>query len=100
MTMFVSIPSRQKAPVRWAGPPLYGLRWACFFASTVLPDPDQQRLLRDWGALSGGMAAPAEWLASLRDGRFFRLFTALFLHADWAHLLGNLVFLLIFGLPA
>src|SRR5690606_33526981 len=24
----------------------------------------------------------------------------LFLHADWAHLLGNLVFLLIFGLPA
>jgi membrane associated rhomboid family serine protease len=22
------------------------------------------------------------------------------LHADWAHLLGNLVFLLIFGLPA
>ncbi len=29
-----------------------------------------------------------------------RLFTALFLHADWAHLLGNLVFLLIFGLPA
>jgi len=29
-----------------------------------------------------------------------RLFTALFLHADWSHLLGNLVFLLIFGLPA
>ena len=26
--------------------------------------------------------------------------TALFLHADWAHLLGNLVFLLIFGLPS
>ena len=29
-----------------------------------------------------------------------RLFSALFLHADWIHLLGNLVFLLIFGLPA
>jgi membrane associated rhomboid family serine protease len=25
---------------------------------------------------------------------------SLFLHADWSHLLGNLVFLLIFGLPA
>ncbi|HQY50716.1 MAG TPA: rhomboid family intramembrane serine protease, partial [Thermomonas sp.] len=29
-----------------------------------------------------------------------RLFSGLFLHADWLHLLGNLVFLLIFGLPA
>jgi len=34
------------------------------------------------------------------DGSVLRLFTALFLHADWSHLLGNLVFLLIFGLPA
>src|SRR5690606_24079809 len=33
-------------------------------------------------------------------GRGLRLLTALFGHADWAHLLGNLVFLLIFGLPA
>ena len=32
--------------------------------------------------------------------RGLRLLTALFLHADWIHLLGNLVFLLIFGLPA
>jgi membrane associated rhomboid family serine protease len=98
--MFVAIPSRQKAPVRWAVPLLFVLLWLCFLASTVLPDPDQQRLLRDWGALSGGMAAPSEWMASVRDGRMLRLFTALFLHADWAHLLGNLVFLLIFGLPA
>ena len=37
------------------------------------------------------LARPEQWL---------RLFSALFLHADWAHLLGNLVFLLIFGLPA
>lgn len=36
----------------------------------------------------------------MRDGSVLRLFTALFLHADWSHLLGNLVFLLIFGLPA
>jgi membrane associated rhomboid family serine protease len=34
------------------------------------------------------------------QGRGLRLLTALFLHADWVHLLGNLVFLLIFGLPA
>lgn len=101
MSLFVSIPSRERAPVRWAVPLLFILLWACFFASAVLlPDPTRQRLLMDWGALSGGLAAPDEWLASLRDGRTLRLFTALFLHADWAHLLGNLVFLLIFGLSA
>ena len=47
-----------------------------------------------------GLTHPLDWWATLQDGSVLRLFTALFLHADWAHLLGNLVFLLIFGLPA
>jgi len=98
--MFVSIPSRQKAPPRWAVPGLFVLLWACFVGSILLPDPTQRRLMLDWGALSGGLAAPAEWMQAMRDGSILRLFSALFLHADWAHLLGNLVFLLIFGLPA
>src|SRR3546814_9517285 len=38
--------------------------------------------------------------SDLNGEHWLRLLTALFLHADWAHLLGNLVFLLIFGLPA
>lgn len=79
---------------------LFVLLWACFLAFTVLPNPAQQKLMLDWGALSGALAAPSEWMLSLRDGRILRLFTALFLHADWAHLLGNLAFLLIFGLSA
>ena len=40
------------------------------------------------------------WQALWSEARGLRLLSALFLHADWAHLLGNLVFLLIFGLPA
>ena len=53
-----------------------------------------------WGALTGGLA-PGALPVSWADGeRGLRLLTALFVHADWAHLLGNLVFLLIFGLPA
>ncbi|WP_460735616.1 rhomboid family intramembrane serine protease [Lysobacter tyrosinilyticus] len=98
--MFVSIPSRQRSPRRWAVPLLFVLLWLCFLAVAVLPDPQKQHLVLEWGALSGGLAAPAEWITALRDGRLLRLFTALFLHADWAHLLGNLVFLLIFGLSA
>jgi membrane associated rhomboid family serine protease len=100
MSMFVSIPSREKAPFRWAVPVLFVLLWLCFLGFTVLPDAGQQRLMLDWGALSGAPRSAADWGQWLLDGRILRLFTALFLHADWAHLLGNLVFLLIFGLSA
>ena len=98
--MFVSLPSRQKRSLRWATPLLFVLLWAAFVWATAGSDTHQRQLLLDWGAVSGGLASPSAWLEALRDGRGLRLVTALFLHADWAHLLGNLVFLLIFGLPA
>ena len=98
--MFVSLPSRRKPPVRWATPALLVLLSATFCWALTLGEAAKAHLLTQWGALTGGMAAPEVWLASLQRGTVLRLFTALFLHADWAHLLGNLVFLLIFGLPA
>lgn len=98
--MFVSLPSRQKTALRWATPALFTLLWLAFVWAITRADAHQRQLLLDWGALSGGLASPGAWLAALEDGRVLRLVTALFLHADWAHLLGNLVFLLIFGLPA
>lgn len=99
--MFVALPSREKPPRRWATPLVFAALWLCFVASAVLPDPEQRRLMLEWGALSGGLATPpADWGPALRGGGAARLVTALFLHADWAHLLGNLLFLLIFGLPA
>ena len=98
--MFIAIPSRQKSPPRWATPLLFAALWVCFTWLTVLPHATQRDLLMEWAALSGGLAAPGDWWQSLRDGSSLRLVSALFLHADWAHLLGNLVFLLIFGLPA
>lgn len=98
--MFISLPSRHKPRKRWAVPLVFAALWLCFVASAVLPDPDQRRLMLDWGALSGGLATPADGWQALRDGNAARLVSALFLHADWSHLLGNLMFLLIFGLPA
>ena len=98
--MFVSIPGRERSPLRWATPALFSLLWLCFVAVEVMPGQEQLRLLLEWGALSGGLGTPASWLEAVHSGNALRLFTALFLHADWAHLLGNLVFLLIFGLPA
>ena len=98
--MFVSLPSRRKPPVRWATPALLVLLSAAFCWALTQEEVAKAHLLTQWGALTGGMVAPEVWLASLQRGTVLRLFTALFLHADWAHLLGNLVFLLIFGLPA
>ena len=98
--MFVTIPGRERMPLRWATPALFSLLWASFIAVELMPDTEQRRLLTEWGALSGGLGTPEAWVQAIRSGSVLRLFTALFLHADWAHLLGNLVFLLIFGLPA
>lgn len=98
--MFVSLPTRQKSSLRWATPLLFTLLWVAFIWATTRTDANQRELLLGWGAVSGGLASPDVWLTAFQDGRALRLVTGLFLHADWAHLLGNLVFLLIFGLPA
>lgn len=100
MTLFVAVPTRIDGGVRWATPTLFTLLWIAFTGTTVLSDPEQRRFLVEWGALSGGLSTPAAWVAAVHDGSAVRLVSALFLHADWAHLLGNLMFLLIFGLPA
>ena len=92
--MFVSLPRRHRPSLRWACPLLFGLLWLAFFWYSTRTPAAQQVLLQAWGALDGGPGTRLDLQAVLR------LFTALFLHADWAHLLGNLVFLLIFGLPA
>ena len=98
--MFVSLPSRKKPALRWATPVLIAALWGAFLWAATRPGAVHDSLLLDWGALSGGLSTPQDWVTAMRDGSALRLFTALFLHADWAHLLGNLVFLLIFGLPA
>ncbi|WP_093140494.1 rhomboid family intramembrane serine protease [Pseudoxanthomonas sp. GM95] len=98
--MFISTPSRRKASVRWATPVLFALLWLAFLWAVTRPIGLYRGLLLEWGALTGGLDTPGDWRAGFTDGSVLRLFTALFLHADWAHLLGNLVFLLIFGLPA
>ena len=95
--MFVAIPSRQKPRPRWVTPLLVVALCAVFLWTQSMPPTARQGLLQAWGTLGAlggdfsGLDDPHRWL---------RLFTALFLHADWSHIVGNLVFLMIFGLPA
>ncbi len=98
--MFVTIPTRRPPPLRWATPLLFALLWGSFTWMLLAGEQQQRQWLLDWGALSGGLTSQDAWRQSLADGALLRLLSALGLHADWAHLLGNLVFLLIFGLPA
>ncbi|MHC9084106.1 rhomboid family intramembrane serine protease [Luteimonas sp. RIT-PG2_3] len=98
--MFISIPTRNQSTLRWATPMLFALLWLAFLWASTRPDASQQALLIEWGALTGGSLTSAGLRDWLDPERWVSLFSALFLHADWAHLLGNLVFLLIFGLPA
>jgi len=98
--MFVALPTRQRSSIRWATPLLFTLLWAAFLWASTRPEDARRLWLMDWGALTGGEAIAQTWGALWAEGQWLRLFSALFLHADWAHLLGNLVFLLIFGLPA
>ena len=95
---FIDMPSRRRVRRRWATPLLVLLMIGTFVWIQLLPDDAAWRatLLR-WGTLSGSVT---EWGAALRDERLLTLLSALFIHADVMHLVGNLLFLLIFGLPA
>ena len=98
--MFISLPTRSRPTPRWATPMLFALLWLAYFWASTRSGAAQHALLLDWGALTGGQALADTLRALWTEDRGLRLLTALFLHADWVHLLGNLVFLLIFGLPA
>jgi len=98
--MFIPITPRNRPPRCWATPLLLVLFGITFAWVSVHPWGAQQALLMEWGTLTGG-TPPWQWWQSWPEAaRVLNLFSALFLHSDWIHLTGNLVFLLIFGLPA
>ena len=98
--MFVPLPSRTRPTLRWATPLLLVACSGLFLWASQHAGAADGRLLMEWGALSGGLRTTDAWRDAVQDGSLLRLFTSVFLHADWAHLLGNLVFLVIFGLPS
>jgi len=59
------------------------------------------KLLSVWGTVPTTLLdTQVPWMTQLTELRFARLVTALFIHADWIHLTTNLLFLVIFGVPA
>ena len=99
--MFVRVDSRPRRARTWA---TLAIVLACVGGSLALvglPDDARLRVLVRWGTVPNQLFAGGEatW-ATLRAARPETLLSALFIHADWLHLIGNMLFLLIFGLSA
>jgi len=99
--VFVRVDQRRKPHLPWATIAIIG---GCVLVSlwlAALPPEAHLRLLRHWGTVPARLLDPqAPTFQQLFEQRGLRLVTALFIHADWLHLAGNLLFLMIFGLPA
>jgi len=97
--VFVDLPSRKKSGRRWAASVLAIIAtvmfaWLAWWQHEA-PGAHHAFLMR-WATVSGQVDLNALFL----HGRVFNLFFSLFLHASLWHLIGNGLFLLIFGVPA
>lgn len=101
MTVFVRVETRRRTHWPWA---TLAITLGClgtFLALTLMPEDARLRVLTRWGAVPTELLGFSGWSwEALRMARPETLLTALFMHADWLHLTGNLAFLLIFGLSA
>jgi membrane associated rhomboid family serine protease len=99
--MFVQLPSRRKPRPPWATLLIVAACVIAFLWLAALPVPERLTVINRWGTVPSQLLDPnAPWLQQLSELRFARLVTALFIHADWLHLTGNLLFLIIFGVSA
>lgn len=95
--VFVDAPGRRRAQWRWATPLILMLCIGAFVVLMLSEPAAREALLLRWGTLS---AQVGDWRALLQPDRAANLVTTLGLHGSGTHLLGNMLFLLVFGLPA
>lgn len=98
--MFIHVPGRRRPSAAWVAPLLVLLSMITFVWLATLETDPRVAFLRRWGAVPETLFPSGMTLRGIFDGRFLTLFSALFIHADWLHLVGNMLFLVIFGLPA
>ena len=97
--MFVNVPSSQRVGRPWATVLLVALCVATFTFMTLSSPARESAWLLRWGTVPSLLfhASGNGW-HRLLDPDVLRLVTALFMHVSWLHLLGNMLFLVIFGL--
>lgn len=101
MPLFVRVDTRRRPRIQWATLLLIVFCVACFVGLALTRSPERIALLLEWGTIPANVFdARQPFWAQLADPALLRLLTALFIHVAWIHLLSNLLFLMIFGLPA
>ncbi|MEO8671793.1 MAG: rhomboid family intramembrane serine protease [Tahibacter sp.] len=99
--VFVQVASRRRPTPPWATIVIVALSVLAFFWLAAAQPAERLQLLTHWGTVPSKLFEPSvPILRQLLELRALRLVTALFVHADWLHLTGNLLFLMIFGLAA
>lgn len=99
--VFIHVETRRRKQWQWATLLLVVICVVTFVGLALTPAPQRVSLLLEWGTIPANIFHEHESiLRQLRDPALLRLFTALFIHVAWLHLLSNLLFLVIFGLPA
>lgn len=93
--MFVHLEQRRRSRFPWSTLCLVALCVGCFVWLSLADPAQRMRWIMDWGVVPTRLL-DAPWYAP----QAAQLLTTLFVHADWLHLLSNLLFLLIFGVPA
>lgn len=95
--MFVHVPDRHRNDLRWVTPLLVVTCVAVFCWLALAAPEARYAVLARWGTVPANLFDPRHPFSAWP---WLRLFTALFMHADWLHLVGNLLFLVIFGFSA
>jgi len=99
--MFVQLPSRRRAGPPWATLLIVAACVVAFLWLVALPATDRLAVLTRWGTVPSTLLDQnVPWWQQLLELRAARLVTAIFFHADWLHLTGNLLFLIVFGVSA
>jgi len=98
--LFVHVETRRRPHWHWATLLIVSVCVVCFVGLAMMPSSQRVALLLHWGTVPANIFNSRDGiLPQLTDPALLRLFTALFIHVTWLHLLGNLLFLVIFGLP-
>ncbi len=99
--MFVRVDTRRRERPPWSTIGLVMLCVMCFVALILEEPAARAASLTYWGTVPADLFRGGGWsLHIMLDARPETLLTSLLIHADWLHLLGNMVFLVIFGFAA
>src|SRR5699024_7448818 len=100
-SVFVQVESRRRPGPRWATLLIVVVCVACFVALSLLPLKQEVAWVMRWGTVPSRLfALTGTWWQDVLNPNWLCLLSSLFIHVAWAHLLTNMLFLVIFGLAA